>query len=424
MFVEYYQGTNIMLEDFLSYIVEELSINRADKLLLAVSGGVDSMVMLDLFHRSDFDIHVAHINHSTRNGQSDKDADFVQQVCKKLGIPCYIKVLDYATLAKGNFQANARSARYAFFDSIINDKKLKYLATAHHMNDRWETFVMNLNRKSGITGLTSLKPRTNTIIRPLMMYTKSEVKDYAVTKNITYVEDSSNDTDDYTRNKVRHHISNAASDIFPDFIKNVNQSISNLEKSNQLIDSLIGFGGFVEQTKGGNTYINLEKIKSTNTPLELLYHILAPCGFSLSDSKDMINTESTGSLFYSSTHEALYDRGSLIIRIKKEKITNSVILTSSGIYNLQDGRTVIYSNDHETDSKNTLEFIYPIKKTEIAILRSIKPGDKYKPAHMNGKTKSIKKLLNDYKVDRFTKENLLVLEVNGEIKKIIGLKKS
>ncbi|MFT4535591.1 MAG: tRNA(Ile)-lysidine synthase [Saprospiraceae bacterium] len=422
MFVEYYKGANIMLEDFLSYIVEELSVNNADKLLLAVSGGVDSMVMLDLFHKSEFTFEVAHVNHSSRNGQSDKDAEFVKKECLRLDIPCHIKVLDYTSLSKGNFQSNARDARYLFFESIILEKQIDLLATAHHMDDRWETFFMNLNRKSGIAGLTSLKPRVQNIIRPLMSFEKTEILCYAHEHNIAFVEDASNDTDYYTRNKVRHHLTKAANDIFPDFVKNVNQSINNLEKSNNLIDSLILAGSFMDQSNDRQV-VDIEKVKSVGSTTELLYHILSSKGFTYSDTMDILSTESTGAMFYSTTHEALYDRGRLIIRTKREQTDNLIKLHKDGEYELQDGRLVLFKNANETNTGEILEFSYPIQETDLVILRSLKPGDKYKPSHMNGKTKTFKKLLSDLKVDRFTKEEILVLEINGEIKKIIGLNK-
>lgn len=338
-------------------------------------------------------------------------------------MPCYIKVLDYDSLSKGNFQSNARDARYSFFESILQEKQIDYLATAHHMDDRWETFVMNLNRKSGISGLTSLKPRVGSIIRPLLCFEKQEIQEYAIQNNIAFVEDASNDTDNYTRNKVRHHLTKAAVDIFPDFVKNANQSINNLEKSYNLIDSLIISGGFIDYSIL-DKIIDLEKIKSVDASSELLYHIISPLGFTLSDTKDILSTESTGSMFYSATHEALYDRGRMIIRTKKEKIENSVFIDKEGKYELQDGRSILFNNGEESSIKDTLEFSYPIKETDSVILRSIKPGDKYKPSHMNGKTKTLKKLLSDLKVDRFTKESILVLEINGEIKKIIGVKDS
>ncbi|MGK0317118.1 MAG: tRNA(Ile)-lysidine synthase [Saprospiraceae bacterium] len=415
MFVEYYQGTNIMLEDFLSYIVEELSINKADKLLLAVSGGVDSMVMVELFHKSGFNCEVAHVNHSTRNGQSDKDAAYVKEACLKIDVPCYIKVLDYDSLSKGNFQSNARDARYSFFESIIAEKHMDYLATAHHMDDRWETFVMNLNRKSGISGLTSLKPRVGSIIRPLLCFTKQEIQEYAHEKKIAFVADASNDTDDYTRNKVRHHLTEAASDIFPGFIKNVNQSINNLEKSYNLIGSLIQSGGFVDYSIS-REIVDIDKVKSIGCATELLFHIISPKGFTHSDTMNMLSTESTGSMFYSSTHEALYDRGKLIIRTKREKIENSILIHKTGKYKLQDGRLLVYSENNSISKSDKSLYLdssyFEGKKLNI---RSILPGDRYYPKHMEGKSKSVKKYLSDLKIDRFSKEKTLVILVDNKI---------
>jgi len=213
-----------MLEDFLSYIVHHLSVNKTDKILLAVSGGIDSMVMLDLFRKCNFHIEVAHIDHSTRNGESSIDALFVSEYCQLHDISCHIKKLDYKILSNGNFQANARKERYSFFEEIMSASNINHLATAHHKDDRLETFIMNLNRKSGLNGLTSLRARNISIIRPLLNINKSDILEYAKKYSIKYREDSSNLEDDYTRNRVRHYITKSILEVFPDFISNSNHS--------------------------------------------------------------------------------------------------------------------------------------------------------------------------------------------------------
>ena len=165
-----------MLEDFLSYIKADLSIDLNDKILLSISGGVDSMVMLDLFVQSGCQIVVAHIDHSTRKGQSKKDKEFVESVCAQKEIPFHSTTLDSEVLKKGNFQQNAREARKDFLAHIADNTSCKWIATAHHLEDRWETFLMHLNRKSGLRGLTSLRSREGNYIRPLMAFTKAQIK--------------------------------------------------------------------------------------------------------------------------------------------------------------------------------------------------------------------------------------------------------
>ena len=228
-----------MLEDFLSYIESNLSVIREDKILLSVSGGIDSMVMLHLFRQLGYKIEVAHINHSTRNGESDKDMAFVEQYCEEKLIPFHAKILEYADLQKGNFQENARNERFAFLHKTATDQNCKWIATAHHKDDRWETFLMHLNRKSGIQGLTSLRSKENQIIHPLLIFTKEQIVNYGKNNNISFVHDKSNDSDDYKRNAIRNRITPEIVNLFPDFIKNVNQSINHLDETYDLIQELI-----------------------------------------------------------------------------------------------------------------------------------------------------------------------------------------
>jgi len=410
-----------MLEDFLSYIVEELSVKKTDKLLLAVSGGVDSMVMVDLFRQTDVYFEVAHINHSTRDGASDSDAMFLQNYCTTNKIVFHSIKLDYASLAEGNFQQNARKARYRFFDSVMKKSNLTYLATAHHMDDRWETFIMNLNRKSGIRGLTSLKPKRDHVIRPLMNLRKKKIEAYALEHKIPFVKDISNDSDDYTRNKIRHNISNIAEEIIPEIINNANQAISNLSNTDLMIQELVQTAEIIKTMEStGYCIVDLQMIKEFNTQNQIAHYVLSPFGFTNSSIYDMMSCNNTGALFFSHSHEALYDRGKIIIRPKEEQIKVHLKLVSPGKYFLQDGRELRYEKFESGNSKAGVLYLDSSKYTNNEItVRSIQPGDRYYPSHMNGKSKSLKKHLTDLKIDRFSKAKILVVKVDQKIVKLL-----
>ncbi len=406
-----------MLEEFLSYIVEELSVKKTDKILLAVSGGVDSMVMVHLFQQSEYYFEIAHINHSTREGASDSDEEFLHTYCASNEITLHSIKLDYATLAEGNFQQNARNERYRFFDSVMKKSDLNYLATAHHMDDRWETFIMNLNRKSGIKGLTSLKPKRDNIIRPLLNLRKKEIESYALKNKIPFVKDISNDSDDYTRNKIRHHITPITEEVLPDIILNTNQAISNLDHTDKMIQELVQASEIIKTNNyTGYEVLDLQKLKKFNTKDQIAYYILSPFGFTPSSIDDMISCSNTGAIFLSNSHEALYDREKLIIRKKEEQIKVHLILSSTGRYTLQDGRELLYGDNEPVSLPTGVLYLNSSKhENKEVIIRSIEPGDRYYPSHMNGKSKSLKKHLTDLKIDRFSKAKTLVVEVDQKI---------
>ncbi len=412
-----------MLGDFLSYIKQDLSIDKTQKLLLAISGGIDSMVMLHLFRVSGYDIYVAHVNHSTRNGDSDKDMKFVKEYCKKHKIGYYDITLDYDKMSSGNFQQNARKERYSFFNKLIKEHKIDFLATAHHMEDRWETFVMHLNRKSGIKGLTSLAPKTENIIRPLMLFNKLQITQYAAIEGILYVEDSSNAQDDYKRNEIRHHVTPALVEIFPDYVSQVNSSIVHLSKTVNLISELVekqDLYSFHPPT--GHMYIRIDKIREYNNALDLLYFIISDYAFDYPTTLNILKASKTGSIFLSQSHECLYDRETLIIREFTTTDSIHLEISSPGTYSLADGRTLdicIQSCVRKNESNLLLDeekINWPI------IIRTILPGDRFKPVGMDGKTKTLKKLFTDIKMNRFSKESQLVATVNDEIVLVLDIR--
>jgi tRNA(Ile)-lysidine synthase len=410
-----------MLEDFLSYIEANLSVFREDKILLAVSGGIDSMVMLHLFSQLGYNIEVAHINHSTRKGRSDEDMAFVNAHCRALSIPFHAITLNYSELKRGNFQENARNERFKFLYKIKEQQHCTWIATAHHKNDRWETFLMHLNRKSGIRGLTSLRGKEHQIIHPLLTFTKSQINKYAYEHNIEFVHDASNDTSDYLRNAIRHKITPEVETLFPDFILNVNRSISHLQGTSLLLRELIDHYRFESKNEqSGTITIALDKIKAFKNQEALLYFILEGFGFNYSTVNDILKTTNTGKLFESKLYQVLYDREKLILRLKKTRNQIDLSIDSPGIYGLPNGKKLVVqiNSPKNTDAHLWLDLTkvkWPLK------IRGIQPGDKFKPSGMKGATKSIKKFCTDLKIDRFTKEDLLVVEQEELILQIIGI---
>ncbi|MEE9439022.1 MAG: tRNA lysidine(34) synthetase TilS [Saprospiraceae bacterium] len=405
-----------MLDKFLSYIEEVLSVSKSDKFLLAVSGGIDSMVMADLFRRSGFDFGIAHINHSTRNGSSDKDMVFVAQYCSKHLITLHSKTLDYTKLSKGNFQKNARDARYKFFNSVLETNNYSLICTAHHKEDRWETFLMNINRKSGIKGLISLKAKEKNILRPLLCFEKAQIVAYASTNDVKYVHDISNDEDEYLRNFIRHNITPTIASRMDGFINNSSETIRHLESYQIMTSELIASAGIFILDDFGYKTINLNIIKNYSSASILLHSILDKEGFDISTVNDILSTNQTGACFLSKTHECLYNRGELICRPITIPIQIQIEIPQPGSFQLKDGRilTIAKSNNATAFSIDSKNIKWPIT------IRSIANGDKMTPQAMNGKTKSIKKICTDQKINRFVKEKLLVAISDNKIVMLIG----
>ena len=198
-----------MLNRFLSFIKKHALNSEGNKWLLAVSGGMDSMVLLNLCYQAGFNISVAHFNFNLRGEESDADAQFVKDTCYKLKIPYFEKhfgTKEYASEHGISTQMAARDLRYAWFNEVLSEQNLDQLAVAHHAQDNLETVLLNLARGTSISGLRGMLPKSGNIVRPLLSFERSEIENFAKQENIEWREDSSNVSDDYKRNYLRHQV--------------------------------------------------------------------------------------------------------------------------------------------------------------------------------------------------------------------------
>lgn len=410
-----------MIETVYSYLKNKYKINSETKMLLAVSGGIDSMALLHLLNSMDYSISAAHINHSTRNGESDEDQLFLEDYCQNNDIPLYTRKLNYEKLKRGNFQENARIARYSFFNELINSEGFEYIATAHHADDQWETFIMNLNRGSGIQGLKGIFEHKNKIIRPFLNLTKTELEAYQKMHRVPYVEDSSNSEDTYLRNQVRHKITPVIKEVFPNFIKKVTKSTSHLRDELSLLTELVDDVREEVFEKGKKkTKIRLKKINEYKNARLLLYFLLQPYGFDHKKVKSIIDSERTGALFQSREYEILRDRKKLVLRKRTEGPAQIDVLIEDLSEHPTPTITISLCN-HEKASVVDKHLLLDPEKIQFPIrVRNWEPGDKFAPAGMKGSKKKIKKYLTDLKLSRFEKENILVAVQGEEIIQVIG----
>ena len=239
-----------MLEAFLRNCRDKQLFNPGQKVLLAVSGGIDSMVLLYLFEKSGFDYGIVHCNFQLRGDESDGDEEFVKREVLIHGVPAFFQTFDtkeYAQINGISIEMAARELRYDFFEKTRKEHNYDFIATAHHSDDLIETFFLNLSRKTGIKGLTGIKDKTGHIIRPLLFAGRDEIEAFAAGKTIEFREDSTNSEVVYQRNFLRHKILPLFTELNPSFKKNVLASIENLRDAENVYTGYFDS----EKTKAG-----------------------------------------------------------------------------------------------------------------------------------------------------------------------------
>jgi tRNA(Ile)-lysidine synthase len=388
-----------MLDNFLSYISTEYQINLSgSRVLLAVSGGIDSMVLLHLFQQLDVEIGVAHVDHHTRDGHSTLDAQFVKDYCYAHSIPFYL--IDYKH-TRGSFQDAARVFRYRRMKVLLKDYNYKYLLTAHHEDDNLESFLMGLSRGTGLNGLKGVLPVDLPILRPLLFTSKASIRNYADANKIAWVDDKSNTSNAYLRNRVRNILLPTLESVKAGYKEGLLQSHSILSKErallNELLSKMYNSGHYQKKNRwyiDKSVYVNLY-----NGPTALFW-FLQEYGFTFDQSTNML-TSKVGSLFQSAEHEVLVDRNALLLRAIQKK------------------------EDFFLESKTDIEFSYLGVDVSIHFrngpkhitVRTRRAGDRVKLR--NGLHKSLKKHLVDQKVNIWDKEDVLLLCMEDKVVDII-----
>lgn len=299
----------------LSFSAEEIS---SSTFLLAVSGGVDSMVLLHLFYKAGLSFQVAHVNYHLRGEASDLDQKLVEKYCKDHHILCHVKEVNAEEKQEmKSIQQWARAFRYAFFYDLLSKNHLDFMVTAHHLNDALETFFINLSRGSGIKGLCGIPSHENKIIRPLLAYSKEEIYAYAHAEKIPYREDESNLKNDYLRNKIRNQLLPNLHEIFPHFLSSFQESISHLQSTQDYFQKKID-EVFSDVLESGNEEVwVLNKEKLLKNEKAIVVEIIRKFGFTGLEIEKIIPAEN-GKFFRSSTHEMQILRNQIICHKKKK----------------------------------------------------------------------------------------------------------
>lgn len=391
-------------QDFIQKL-QTFNVSAKASFLLAVSGGVDSMVLLWLFAKSGADFQVAHINYKLRGEDSDLDQKLVEDFCKENEIKLHIyQVSEKDKKPKGSIQLWARELRYNFFKKIQINENLDFLVTAHHLNDQLETFFINLSRGSGLTGLGGI-PCNNKIFRPLLDFSKEEIYAFAEENKVPFREDISNQKNDYLRNKFRNKIIPELIEVSPHFLFHFKKSIDILSQTRdfvsrqieQILEDLT-----IEKTE---YYWILNKEKLSQEDFFVQFEILKKFGFQQENEIPKIFIAETGKFFLSKEFSLLIDREKIILEPNLESKECEKELEIEYLEN----EDVIIIKDFGLKTLKDKSWLFNKKKIKLPLkLRKRKEGDVFYPIGMLGK-KKVSKFLKDEKLSVLDKEKIRIL---------------
>jgi tRNA(Ile)-lysidine synthase len=417
-----------MSERFLENIKIKKLFEPNQKILLAVSGGIDSMVMLYLFEKSGFDYGIVHCNFQLRGDESDQDEEFVKKQVLIHGVSSFFKRFDteeYAQINGISIEMAARDLRYEYFEKIRIEHHYDFIATAHHSDDLIETFFLNLTRKTGIKGLTGIKDKSGKIIRPLLFASRDEIEKFASENYIEFREDSTNSEVFYQRNFLRHRILPLFSELNPSFKKNILASIENLK------DAETVYSGFFEAEKQkvienatDSQIIDIEKLRKSEHPKILLLEILTAFNFNPSVTEEVFQSleGEPGKQFYSKTHRLVKDREKLFVSEITEKENRIFYIEAGDIELFAPFRINIEKlpgKDFKIRKEKNMACL-DFEKLEFPLLiRKWQHGDYFQPLGMTG-FKKVSDFLIDEKIPVHEKENTWLLFSGNKIVWIIG----
>ena len=441
-----------MLHAFLTYINEQKLFDSTDKVLLTVSGGKDSITLFDLFYLANrigngFQFAVAHCNFQLRGNDSEADQQFVEELCKKHRIEFHtarFETKKYSKANKVSTQMAARTLRYEWFEQIRQQFGYTYIATAHHLNDSIETVLLNLTKGTGITGLRGILPKKDFIIRPLLFASREQIDSYVADNQVVWREDSSNASDDYQRNLLRHQVVPLLKKINPNFDETFARNLERLQAVEaDFRRNLNSFKTTVMREEAGIFFLKIANIKYYQSAGYFLEELLKDFGFNYFQAKEIFHSLDglSGKVFHSATHTLLKDREDLVITppnpprkwggLKEQQIFIENLTeqkaplpigeglgatdASVGLFSLCD----ISEIDKNFPKNNNILYADYDKITFPLTLRKWQEGDWFIPLGMKGR-KKISDFLIDKKVSMNLKKMIFLLTSQDKVLWVVG----
>lgn len=423
-----------LLHDFTSYILGRHLFQKEDLLILAVSGGADSVALCELCRMAGLEFQIAHCNFQLRGAESLRDEEFVKSVAEKFRVPFHLKRFDteeYSREKRCSIQVAARELRYQWFDQLLdefNGEQKVYLLTAHHANDSIETLLMNFFKGTGIKGLQGIPHKNGAYARPLLFAFKNDLLEFLNVRRLSFVEDSSNLSGHYTRNYFRLDILPALKKVYPQVEENLKHNLDRFHEVEILYDQAIERAKKnLLEYKGSEMHIPVLKLLKTKPLKTILYEIVKDYQFlpdQLDDIISLLHAE-TGKYIASPTYRIIRNRNWLIVapRSHRERL-HILIEEDDDEITFEAGKLQIRRRNWKTgdavSSANTIALMDEKTLDFPLLLRRWKQGDYFYPIGMKKKKKKIGRFLSDLKLTTTEKENTWVLESRKRIGWVIG----
>lgn len=408
-----------MLHRIAQYISRHALLCDGARVIVALSGGADSVALLHILRRLRYDCIAVHCNFHLRGEESIRDQHFVEELCRNLDTPLQIVEFDtkgYAQENRISIEMAARELRYTAFEKIRNKQAARAIAVAHHRDDSAETLLLNLIRGCGIHGLHGIQPKNGCIIRPLLCIGRNDILQYLHNEGQDYVTDSSNLSSDYTRNKIRLEILPLMAKINPSIGESIAETAMRIAEAEKIYNQAI-----VQATERvlSDNVIDISRLRQEAAPQTLLHEILSPYGFNSTQINDIIENidSNSGRRYIGSDKEVIKDRDKLLIVSPTKRFDKAVTLPHDGTIETPYGLLKISSAkfDGNIPKQRNIATLDANKIEQPLILRTTKSGDRFHPFGMRG-TKLVSDYLTDRKRSIIEKEQqLVVTDANDKI---------
>ncbi|MDG1285180.1 MAG: tRNA lysidine(34) synthetase TilS [Flavobacteriaceae bacterium] len=418
-----------MLKAFQDLLNNRFPFLKDTPLLLAVSGGLDSMVLTDLCVKSGLNIALAHCNFKLRAQESDGDEDFIKDFAQKNHLEVFTTHFEtetFATTTKQSIQMAARQLRYEWFDTLKYQNGFEYILTAHHADDNLETVLINLSRGTGLEGLTGIPELNGSIVRPLLKFSREDIHNFATHHKLSWREDSSNNSTKYVRNNLRHTIIPLLKNLNPSFIESFQKTQNHLKDTQSILeDYMLEIEDKVIESIDENQIVyNIDKILSLNNPKAYLYQLLKVYNFTDWTQITALLEAQSGKQISSSTHRLLKNRSHLILTPLSDFSKDSISIEASDTFvsipnQPFDLKLEIHTAIGPT-SKDVLYLDFELLQFPLQ-LSHWNAGDYFYPSGMNGK-KKLSKYFKDEKFSLVEKENTVVLYSKNAVVWIVGMR--
>ncbi|MBO3098224.1 tRNA lysidine(34) synthetase TilS [Gelidibacter pelagius] len=414
-----------MLQTFQKHLDKNLDMLHGSRLLLAISGGLDSVVLTHLCHQLKLKVSLAHCNFNLRATESDADEEFVLALAEDLELDVFVESFETETYAKEqgiSIQMAARELRYTWFFELAEQLDFDYILTAHHADDNLETFLINLTRGTGLEGLTGIPEVSDKIVRPLLPFSRETLETYAQKKQIDWREDATNASTKYLRNKLRHDVIPILKQMNPQLLQNFQTTISNLQDSQDLIDdAVVKIQKKIVTVDDDQIKLDIRKLKKLSNPKAYLYQLLKDFNFTAwDDVVNLLNAQS-GKQVFSPTHRILKDREFLLLSELNSESDDHPISVQKEDKEITTafGRLTFNEVDAISEtSKNRIFVDADQLKYPLSIRKWIE-GDLFYPLGMKGK-KKLSKYFKDEKLSLIDKENVWILFSGDDVVWVIG----